>query len=68
MPIEITTALIAFVGVILGLGVSFFLQALQRRWALDDQRREWIRTELEEYSEFYKGVAHTCRKIASKTS
>ena len=51
---EITTALIAFIGVLLGLGASYIFLLLQRRWALDDKRREWERNELEKYLEIYK--------------
>jgi hypothetical protein len=41
-------ALIAFVGVALGGLLTFAIQARQRRWALDDQRREWKRQRLQE--------------------
>jgi hypothetical protein len=36
---------------------------LQRKWALDDQRREWIRGEWEEFSKPYKGMAGLASKI-----
>lgn len=63
MAIEITTALIAFIGVLIGLGASYLLLVLQRRWNFDDQKREWRRKELEKYSEMYKGVTRSCLKL-----
>lgn len=46
------TALIAFGGVLIGLGASFLLQFFQRRWELDDQKREFKRKRLNELSEY----------------
>ena len=52
MPIQIQTALITLGGVILGFAASFLLQARQRKWALDDQKREFKRKRLNELSEY----------------
>jgi hypothetical protein len=74
MGTEVTTALIAFVGatcasliaiggVMIGLASSYLLQALQRKWALDDQRREWKRRELEEHSESFIELSDVIHKV-----
>jgi hypothetical protein len=51
--------------VIIGVTSSYLLEALQRRWALDDQRREWKRKELEYYSKLFIKVTQFCVKIAN---
>jgi hypothetical protein len=38
-------------GVIIGIGASFLLQFMQRRWSLDDQKREFLRNRLREQSD-----------------
>ena len=54
MGTEITVAIIGIIGVLIGLGVSYLQQASQRRWALDDQRREWSRQKWEEASKSFE--------------
>lgn len=66
MGTEIIIAIIGIVGVLIGLGVSFLLQALQRRWSREDQKRDWERRNLEEYSETFKGIAEHYTRIAMR--
>ncbi len=63
METAIIVGLIALFGPILGFAASFVLQAWQRRWALDDQRRKWIRGKWEEFSKPYNGMAELAGKI-----
>ncbi len=48
---ETTGAWIGFVGILIGLFSSYFLQALQRKWGHDDQKHEWRRGQLKLISE-----------------
>lgn len=63
MGIEITTALIAFGGVIIGLASSYLLQFLQRRWLRNDQMRKWHRAKLEELSQVFSEMAGSVSRI-----
>ena len=63
METTVFVGLIALLGPILGFTASFVLQAWQRKWTLDDQRRKWKRRELEEISKTYKGIAEFVSKV-----
>lgn len=44
----ICASVIALSGVIIGLASTYLIQMLQRKWSLDDQRREWRKQKWEE--------------------
>ncbi len=63
METAVIVGLIALFGPILGFAASFVLQALQRKWALDDQRRGWKRENLIELLESYQQLDKVLSKI-----
>jgi len=61
--VAVVALLSTFVGAIIGVAPTIFLQYKQRRWLLDDQKRQWKRERLKAHADHIRIWIDTCLQL-----